>query len=147
MSELVGGKCGWTPAVGSGFRCGSASPVCYPISVLGAARRFACENRREPDLGFRCGSASPVCYLISVLGAARRCQWLRWICVGFRCSVRLGVVFVGTGGVPESVFRAAERFPVVPGSWPSIQLGVVFAETRGVPDAALSLRGVVCHWI
>ena len=96
MSELVGGKCGRTPAVGSAVPCGSASPVCYLISVLGAARRFACENRREPDLGFRCGSASPVCYLISVLGAARRCQWLRWICVGFRCSVRLGVAWASS---------------------------------------------------
>ena len=74
MSEPVAGKNRWTPAVGSAVPCGSASPVCYLISVLGAARRFACENRREPDLGFRCGSASPVCYLISVLGAARRFQ-------------------------------------------------------------------------
>ena len=65
-------------------------------SVLHAARRFAGENRREPDLGFRCGSASPVCYLISLgrrlsldLHAARRrlgvvCQWIQ---------MRLGVAW------------------------------------------------------
>ena len=123
MSELVGGKCGRTPAVGSAVPCGSASPVCYLISVLGAARRFACENRREPDLGFRCGSASPgcsiwfphlgfrcgsaspMCSLISVLGAARRLLFD----TGARCSVRLGVFLVGIGLPLDSVYRAARR--------------------------------------
>ena len=61
-------------AVGSAVPCGSASPVRYQSSAYRAARHFACENRREPDLGFRCGSASPVCYLISGLGAAGRFQ-------------------------------------------------------------------------
>ena len=91
MSELVGGKSGWTPCRGSGFRCGSASPVCY---------------------------------LISVLGAARRCHWLRWICVGFRYSMRLGVVFVGIWSVLDSVFRAARRCLFVTRSRCSVRLGV-----------------------
>ena len=55
-----------------GFRCGSASPVCYLISVLGAARRWNGMFVGCAGSGFRCGSAFPVCYLISVLGAARR---------------------------------------------------------------------------
>ena len=114
MSEPVGGKSGWTPAVGSGYKCGSASPVRYLISVTSAARRFQRgalnfsnpdtnaarrsepdrnrdRNRMgtgsEPDLGYQCGSASPVCDRISDISAARRLL----LVIGSRISVRLGV--------------------------------------------------------
>ena len=146
MSELVGGKCCWTPAGGSGFRCGSASPVWDLISVLGAARRFACENRREPDLGFRCGSASPVCYLISLRRrlsldshAARRrlgvvCQWIQ---------MRLGV--------SSLLPHLAEASSVIGFTCGSVSLGRRLSmdsdAARRLQFVTSSRLGIVCHWI
>ena len=76
-----------------GFRCGSAFPVCYLISVLGAARHWKGMFVKCAGFGFRCSSAFPVCYLISVLGAARRWKGM----------------FVGRAG---SGFRCGSAFPV-----------------------------------
>ena len=40
------------------FRCGSAFPVCYLISVLGAARRWKGMFVGRAGSDFRCGSVS-----------------------------------------------------------------------------------------
>ena len=63
--------------VGSAVPCGSASPVRYQSSAYRAARRFQCENRREPDFILQAARrAKPGVSNVSdrILQAARRAQ-------------------------------------------------------------------------
>ena len=115
-------------------------------SVLHAARRFAGENWREPDLGFRCSSASPVCYLISLgrrlsldLHAARRrlgvvCQWIQMRLAVSSLLPHLAEASSVTGFTCGSVSRGR-------------RLSMDSDAARRLHFVTSSRLGIVCHWI
>ena len=95
-------------AVGSGFRCGSASPVCYLISVLGAARRFPWWCRTVPDALFRAARRFLSWFWVTLDPLFRAARRLLFD-TRSRYYVRLGVACGCIGCALDPVLRAARR--------------------------------------